>query len=181
MKRILTATVMVFVLGSTASWAQERKDLQVLKDVAKQVETYAWYTVFDSIDANVDNGVVTLSGAVTQPYKARDLEKRVAKVEGVTRVENKLRVLPVSQFDDELRFRASRAIYTNLNFFHMAPWVNPPIHIVVDRGHVTLTGVVDSPVDRALVRSLLVSLNAFSVKNELKTTAEIRDMLENAH
>lgn len=171
----------MLVLGSSASWAQERKDLQVLKDVAKQVEGYVWYTVFDSINANVENGVVTLSGAVTQPYKARDLERRVKKVDGVTRVENKLRVLPISQFDDELRYRASRAIYGNLNFFHMATWVNPPIHIIVDRGNVTLTGVVDSPVDRALARSLLVSLNAFSVKNELQTTAEVRDMLENAH
>lgn len=153
----------------------------MLKDVAKQVEGYIWYTVFDSINANVENGVVTLSGAVTQPYKARDLEKRVARVDGVTRVENKLRVLPVSQFDDELRYRAWRAIYGDVNFFHMATWVIPPIHIIVDRGNVTLTGVVDSPVDRALARSLLVSLNAFSVKNELQTTAEVRDMLENAH
>lgn len=181
MRRILTATALVFVLGSTASWAQERKDLQVLKDVAKQVEGYVWYSVFDSVDASVENGVVTLSGAVTQPFKARDIEKRVTKVTGVTQVQNKLRVLPVSQFDDRLRFQAAQAIYGNLNFIHLNSWVNPPIRIVVDRGHVTLQGVVDSPVDRALARSLLIGLNAFSVKDELKTTAEVREMLENIH
>ena len=55
---------------------------------------------------------------------------------------------------------------------------NPPIHIVVDRGHLTLTGVVNNNVERMLARSLVSKLGAFSVKNELKTDAEVRALLE---
>jgi osmotically-inducible protein OsmY len=56
---------------------------------------------------------------------------------------------------------------------------NPPIHIVVERGRVTLTGVVNSEVDRMLARSLAATqFGAFSVKNELKTDAEVRESLE---
>jgi osmotically-inducible protein OsmY len=55
---------------------------------------------------------------------------------------------------------------------------NPPIHIVVERGRVTLTGVVNSEVDRMLARSLAQFSGALSVTNELKTDAEVRDALE---
>ena len=51
---------------------------------------------------------------------------------------------------------------------------NPPIHIVVDHGRVTLTGVVQSDVDRSLARSLASQFGAFSVTNALKTDAEAR-------
>jgi osmotically-inducible protein OsmY len=54
----------------------------------------------------------------------------------------------------------------------------PPIHIVVERGHVTLTGVVNSEVDRMLARSLASQSQAFSVKSELKTDAEAKRVLE---
>jgi osmotically-inducible protein OsmY len=57
---------------------------------------------------------------------------------------------------------------------------NPPIHIVVERGRVTLTGVVQSNVDRVLARSLATQFGAFSVTNQLKTDAEVRDALEAA-
>src|SRR5262245_31210714 len=59
--------------------AVERKDSEIRKDVADQVLRYAWYTVFDSIEAGVDNGVVLLRGSVNQPYRKSDIEKRVAK------------------------------------------------------------------------------------------------------
>jgi hyperosmotically inducible protein len=56
--------------------------------------------------------------------------------------------------------------------------VNPPIHIIVENGRVTLTGVVQSEVDRALARSLATGRGEFSVKNELKTEAEAQEAIE---
>jgi osmotically-inducible protein OsmY len=55
---------------------------------------------------------------------------------------------------------------------------SPPIHIVVEHGRVTLTGVVQSEVDRMLARSLATQFGALSVTNALKTDAEVRDALE---
>jgi hyperosmotically inducible protein len=142
------------------------------------VNRYANFTVFDDVAAGIDNGVVTLTGHVTMPYKRDDLAKRIAKVNGVASVQNKIEVLPVSMFDDELRFRIARAIYGNSSFWQYAAMANPPIHIVVKNGNVTLTGVVNSNVERALARSLATGFGEFSVKNDLKTDAEMKQVLE---
>ena len=83
-----------------------------------------------------------LTGWVTMPYKRDDIEQRVRRVDGVAAVENAIGVLPVSQFDDELRFRIARAIYGHSSFWHYASMANPPIRVVVNRGRVTLEGVV---------------------------------------
>ena len=174
-------TSMAFALVLTlagASYAQDRKDLQIFNDISTQVNRYTQFTIFDSIDAGVDDGHVVLSGWVTMPYKKTDIERRVAKVAGVKAVKNDIQVLPVSQFDDELRFRIARAIYGSSSFWNYGAMANPPIHIVVVRGHVTLTGVVNSHVDRVLARSLAIGFGSFDVKNELKTDAEVREALE---
>src|SRR4051812_22758211 len=109
-----------------------RKDLQIFNDVSNAVTRYTQFTIFDDVSADVTNGVVTLAGKVTMPYKKSDLVKRVQKVNGVTQVIDNLEVLPVSLSDDQLRYRIARAIYRNSNFWNLAASANPPIHIVVD-------------------------------------------------
>ena len=155
-----------------------RPNLAVFKDVSNQVLGYVNFTVFDDISASVEDGIVTLTGHVTMPYKKEDIARRVSRVAGVNVVQNKIEVLPVSIFDDELRFRIARAIYGNQAFWHYANMAQPPIHIVVKNGHVTLAGVVNSNVERALARSLAVGFGAFDVKNALKTDDEMKGDLE---
>lgn len=169
---VLTANV------ALAGSIDTRKDFQVLKDVATSVDRYTQFTIFDDVSASVKDGVVTLTGRVTMPYKRDDIEKRVSKVNGVVTVRDDITVLPVSQFDDELRYRIARSIYGHSNFWNYAIMANPPIHIVVEHGRVTLTGVVGSEVDRMLARSLATQFGAFSVTNALKTDAEMREALE---
>ena len=176
--RLLASIVGIALLGSTAFAQSDRRDFAIFNDITKEVRGYVHYSVFDDVSASVEDGVVTLVGKVTMPYKRADIEKRVARVDGVARVNNNIDVLPVSQFDDDLRYRIARAIYGNPNFWNYAAMVNPPIHIVVERGHVTLTGVVQSPVERMLARSLASSFGAFSLKNELRTDAEMRALME---
>jgi len=171
---MLTANVAVAQSADGAG----RKDFQLFKDVATSVERYTRFTIFDDVSASVKDGVVTLSGKVTMPYKRTDIEKRVAKIDGVRSVRDEITVLPVSQFDDELRYRIAGSIYNNSNFWNYAIMANPPIHIVVEHGRVTLTGVVQSNVDRMLARSLATQFGAFSVTNALKTDAEVRESLE---
>ncbi len=156
----------------------DRRDAAIFQDVARQVTTYSRFTVFDDVRISVTQGVVTLYGKVTMPYKRDDLAKRTAGVAGVKQVNNRIDVLPVSQFDDELRFRIARAIYGNPSFWHYASMANPPIHIVVQNGHVTLTGVVNNAVEKMLARSLATGFNAFSVDSQLRTDAEARAELE---
>jgi osmotically-inducible protein OsmY len=181
-KRVLALTA-GFALLAAAVFADtgDRKDLQVFNDISKTVQRYTHFTVFDNVDASVKDGVVTLTGQVTMPFKRDDIEKRVAKVDGVRQVNDRIVVLPVSQFDDQLRYRLARAIYSNPNFWNYAIGPNPPIHIVVDHSHVTLEGVVMNDVDRAIANSIAgTQFGVMSVKNNLKTEAEARDALEKA-
>jgi len=176
------ATVMLAAhTAAAASIAQtpiERKDLQVFKDVADRVNTYTQFTVFDDVNASVRDGVVVLTGKVTMPYKRDEIAKRVSAVDGVVRVDDQITVLPVSQFDEQLRYRIARAIYGNQSFWNYAIMPNPSIHIVVENARVTLTGVVNSDIDRVLARSLATQFGALSVTNDLKTDAEMREALE---
>jgi hyperosmotically inducible protein len=177
--RILIAGLLALALSGVARADEvERKDFQVFQGVARQVQQYVNFTVFDSVNASVEDGIVTLTGKVTMPYKVDDLSRRVARVEGVRKVENQIQVLPVSRFDDELRLRIARAIYGNPSFWHYASMANPPIHIVVDRGRVKLEGTVNSHVERMLAQSLSIGLGGFSVENLLKTDAERQQELE---
>ena len=175
-KAITTAIVMLVM--SAPAWAAERNNLQIVQDVQRQVLRYTQFTIFDSIHAQVNDGVVTLTGKVTMPFKRDEVAKRVGRIDGVTDVRNEITVLPVSMFDDELRLRIARAIYGNTNFWGYGAMVNPPIHIIVEHGRVTLEGVVNSNVDRMLARSIASSFDAFSVTNNLKTNAEVKADLE---
>lgn len=178
--RLFVAGAVALSLAS-AAWAQpvaDRKDFQVFQDVAAKVRQYNNFTVFDSVEARVDDGVVTLDGHVTMPFKVDDLTRRVSRVEGVRRVDNRIKVLPVSRFDDELRVRVARAIYGNPTFWHYASMTNPPIHIVVNGGRVSLEGTVNSHVERMLAQSLAIGFGEFSLRNNLKTDAERQLELE---
>jgi len=181
LKKLITAGAGLLLTANMALAAAnqtERKDFQIFKDVSTNVERYTQFTIFDDVNAGVKDGVVTLTGWVTMPYKRDDIGKRVANIDGVREVRNQIAALPVSQFDDELRYRIARAIYGNSNFWNYAIMPNPPIHIVVEHGRVTLTGVVNNNLDRMLARSLASQFGAFSVKTELKTDAEVRETLE---
>lgn len=172
-----------FALVTSVAYADtgDRKDLQVFNDISKAVTRYTHFTVFDNVDAAVKDGVVTLTGQVTMPYKRDDIERRVAKIDGVKQVNDRITVLPVSQFDDQLRYRIARAIYTNPNFWNYAIGPNPPIHIVVDHSRVRLEGVVMNDADKIIANSIAsTQFGVMSVKNNLRTDAEAKEALEKA-
>jgi hyperosmotically inducible protein len=175
-KKLLASAGLVLLSATIA--AAQPKDFQLLKEVAASVDRYTQFTIFDDVNASVKDGVVTLTGKVTMPYKRDDIERRIAKLDGVVTVDDRIEVLPVSQFDNELRYRIARSIYGHSNFWNYAVMPNPPIHIVVEHGRVTLTGVVNSNVDRVLARSLATQFGALSVTNDLKTDAEVQALLE---
>jgi osmotically-inducible protein OsmY len=170
----IVCALLVWSATATVAAAQDRHDAQIANEISRQIQNYAQFTIFDYVDGRVENGVVTLTGKVTMPYKKNDIAKRAGQVNGVHEVLDRIEVLPVSTYDEELRRRIARAIYGHSAFWQYGARANPPIHIVVERGHVTLVGVVNSNVDRMLARSLAVGFGELSVTNELRTDAEMR-------
>jgi len=152
----------------------ERKDSEIRKDVFDQILRYPWYTVFDSIEAGVDEGAVTLRGSVNQPYRKTDIERRVAGIAGVKDVRSEIRVQGVSSFDDRLRRELVHRIYGDERFVQYASWAHPPIRIIVDKGRITLTGLVGSAVEQQLVGHIARGTLAFSVDNQVKLESDLR-------
>ena len=117
---------------------------KVRKDVTRL------YGVFDNLAYQIEGDTVTLYGQVVRPSTRKDAERRVAKIAGVQQVVNNIEVLPLSSFDDSIRVRTYRTLFRTGGLYRYAMGVNPSIHIVVNRGHVTLEGVVSNEGDKKL-------------------------------
>lgn len=144
-------------------------DEHIATQVATKLQRYVFFTIFDDANVEVDNGIVTLTGRVTMPYKSEAFADLAAHVPGVQEVRNEVRTLPVSLFDDQLRYAVARRIYGDETFVRYAIQVNPPIHIVVERGQVTLTGVVNSEVERRKAEAIArTTFSVMGVTNKLR-------------
>jgi len=140
------------------------------KQVGHELNMLPYVNAFDYMAFTVDdNGNVTLSGEVTNPALKSNAGNVVKRVEGVEHVDNQIRVLPVSFFDNGLRVRLYRTIYGYPALEKYSLGVFQPIRIIVDNGHVTLMGVVDSQADKILAGMRANSVpGIFSVDNQLK-------------
>ena len=173
--RLFSALAIAVTLGSSGlliahpAAAAQLSDAALADRIAETVRQYVHFGIFDDISIAVDNRAVTLTGRVTMPYKRDDIAARVKRIDGVRDLTNNVEVLPVSIYDSDLRDRLARAIYGHPSFRHYASMVSPPIHIVVENGRVTLTGVVNNEVERMLAYSLAQIPGVMAVKNELKT------------
>jgi len=158
---------------SVRAVAAPQVDADIQSEVVDAVLGYVYYGVFDSVGVGVENGVVTLTGSVREPWHKDDLQKRVARLEGVREVKNQIRMQPASIFDDRLRVQLYRQIYGPGMFERYAMLTNPPIHIVVENGNITLTGLVNSRVEKAVLESIARGTLAFRVDNQVQVESDV--------
>jgi osmotically-inducible protein OsmY len=148
-----------------------RSDDEIRKDVESAILRYPYYTVFDSIGLQVSDGVVVLEGSVQHPYRKTDIRERVARVPGIRELHDRVAVQGVSFHDDRLRAELLSGIYGGGLLSHYGT-LYPPVRILVDRGRVTLTGWVNSEVERALIGSIARGTLAFGVENRIQLESE---------
>jgi hyperosmotically inducible periplasmic protein len=144
-------------------------------EVRRAINKLPYYGVFDDLTYSVDDiGVVTVSGA-TRTYVVRNSAiNAVKQVPGVARVEDKVEVLPQSPYDDNIRVRAYNAIFNYPALSRYAINSRPPIRIIVNRGNVTLDGVVNNELDRTLIENRIRTLGGiFSVTNRLRLDSDL--------
>ena len=179
-KRMLALAAVVALAASAAQAAPaaetEAQGLdiqQVTKKVRRELVTLPWYGVFDNLAYRVDGSTVTLYGQVVRPTTRSDAAARVARIAGVERVVNNIEVLPLSSFDDDIRVRTYRAIYRSGGLYRYAMGANPSIHIIVNRGRVTLEGAVANRMDSQLAYMAARNVfGSFSVTNNLRVESE---------
>jgi hyperosmotically inducible protein len=130
------------------------------------------YGMFDNVAFELNGRTVTLLGQVHDNSLKPAAEQAVRKIEGVENVVNNLTVLPPSPGDDRLRRAVSRAIYNYPGMVNYSPnGNNPPIHIIVENGHVTLVGIVNSEGDKNTA-----GIRAQSVRGVVSVTNNLRVM-----
>ena len=125
-------------------------------------------STFDYFAIGVKDGVVTVEGQDRTGVGRDEAMADIASMPGVKDVVDNVSIAPVSGFDDGLRLRAMRVIYSDsvLSKYAMDP--ARPIRIIVTNGHVTLYGSVDSKMDKDLAGIRANQLfGAFSVQNKL--------------
>ena len=165
----LSAAVLIAPMGLMAAVSNEAKPLPKLaNDVRHELVMLPWFSVFDNLQYQLNGNEVVLSGQVTRPTLKSDAQRVVERIEGVERVVNNIEVLPLSPFDDRVRMAVARSIFGYGPMYRYAMGANPPIHIIVKNGHVTLEGVVANEMDKniANIRANGVS-GVFSVTNNL--------------
>ena len=166
--RFLLSAVVAMALASPTAAQVHRADGDLAQRVASTVRGYVQIGIFDDVTIDVSDRSVTLQGRVTMPFKREEIGARVAKIDGIRTVTNNIRVLPLSNYDSDLRQRIAQAIYGHSTFWRYASMSQPPIHIIVENGRVTLTGVVGSELERTLAGALAYVPGAFAVTNALE-------------
>ena len=167
--KVFSILVLLLVLGQPLV-ARSQVNPRLVREIRHELRMLPYYGVYDWLEFEIqpDNTVV-LRGQVVRPTTKSDAEGRVKDVDGVAKVNNQIEVLPLSPSDDRLRGALYRAIYNfNSPLFRYATQSVPPIHLIVNRGHATLKGVVANKGDAQLayIRARGVP-GLFSVKNEL--------------
>lgn len=150
--------------------AQAESRQALAQELIKRVLTYSHFTVFDDVNFQIeDPGIVVMTGWVTDPYKKDDLGERVAKVTGVTELNNVIEVLPVGGTDDRLRRTLFDNIYGHQMFVQYRNRAHPPIRLIVSRGRVILSGAVRNNIEKRQVETIVRStFGVIGVENRLQ-------------
>lgn len=176
---ILTVAILGFTFTDAA--AQQRYSVVgkkpnrgIERQVYKEIITLPYFGVFDNIAYRVDGDTVTLYGKVVRPTTRKSAERVVENIDGVEEVVNNIEVLPLSNFDDELRLRTLRTLQNGGSLARYFASISPSIKIIVDRGNITLEGLVATRGDHNLANVLANSVpGAFSVSNNLIVEKEL--------
>ena len=145
-------------------------DAQLEQKLAKKLRyVRSGYDItFDYFALNVKDGVVTVEGQDRTGVGRDEALADIQNMPGVKDVVSNISVEPVSPMDDGLRLRAARAIYGDSVLSRYAIDPARPIRIIVENGHLTLYGAVNSTMDKTVagLRAGQV-FGAFSVENKL--------------
>jgi hyperosmotically inducible protein len=195
----LSALAVATLVTSTGAVpaAQSPTSTVTVEGIRRELLKLPYYGVFDYIAFGYDKGTVTLAGYVYRLGLKSDAERAVKRAAGVDTVVNNLEELPVSSYDDDIRWRTYYAIYTDPflsryvpgggvlwghghhhhhphyamggpRFMGMEPAGDYPIRIIVKGSRITLLGVVENEADKNVAGIRASGVSGtFGVDNQL--------------
>ena len=130
---------------------------------------------FNYFTLAVKDGVVTLGGQSYNDWGRDSALAIVQRTAGVKDVISEVQILPASIFDDQLRRQAMRVIYGDSVLSRYAMDPARPIRIIVDNGHLSLYGTVQSTADKQIAGMRANGIpGAFSVQNNLVADSDAK-------
>lgn len=161
--RIFTAIASILFITAVTAQTSELDD--AIESAAKNSYTFKTYLKDDLINLESKNGVVTLTGTVSDDYHRLLAADTVANLPGVTRVDDKLKVAagsPVKYSDEWLSLKVKTALLFHFN-------LNPFTKVYVKDGMVTLSGEANSQAQKELTTEYIQDIEGVrGVKNEMK-------------
>jgi hyperosmotically inducible protein len=172
---VVLAVVMTAGFVHAGPAVPANKAMDISQQIRHEIALLPYTGIWDWVEADLQaDGSVVLRGDVTRPSAKTDAEFRMSRIEGVARVTNEIRVLPLSPSDDSIRLGVYRSLFNrNSTLSGYALGANPSIHIIVDNGKVTLKGVVANAMDKQLAGIAANGVfGVFSVENDLAIEAK---------
>jgi osmotically-inducible protein OsmY len=170
--KTIAAVLLTVAINVGFSSANPTVSEQIRREIASTPYTGIW----DWIDAEIrPDGSVILRGDVLQPSSKSDAEFRIRRIESVSKVINEIHVLPLSNFDNEIRISVYwRLFNSNSPLSSYALGANPSIHIIVENGKVTLKGIVSNAMDKQLAGVAANGVfGVMNVDNQLRLESEL--------
>lgn len=138
----------VSTIVSDLSVTRGVSDGAIRDEIGKRLYRYVFYSIFDAVEFTVKDGVVNLQGLASEDFRAEAIADMVARIPGVVKVANDIKVVDASRGDDRIRTEVATELYRTPMFWGYGLMTSPPIHVVVEGGHVTLVGTVSQAVER---------------------------------
>src|SRR5258705_2983689 len=110
--------VVCVLAGGKPLRADEKSSVEAIR---KELLQLPYYGVFDFLAFSYDKGTVTLMGYAYHSTLQEDAARAAKRASGVDQVINKIEELPVSQNDDDLRWKTYYAIYRDPFLSRYAP------------------------------------------------------------
>lgn len=155
--------------GARNSAVIETEARQVIRDITVDRED----TVFNFIEVAVDGAVVRLTGTVRHASRGAQIERAIARINGVRAVRNELHAPRTGAGDERLRRELVRGIYGHSSLSRYRLLLVPPIRILVEQGKVVLAGRVSTSVERELLRQIASRSEAFEVEIDVVVDADL--------
>jgi hyperosmotically inducible protein len=164
------ATCLVIGIGAASASTAQKSANALAEKVRHQILMLPYNGMFDNLAFSIqDQNTVVLTGQVTRPILKSDAEAAVQSIKGIRKVIDKIEVLPLSRFDNRIRWAIYRAIFSRPGFEKYEVQPISPIRIIVKNGHVTLDGFVDSKFDKNAADIAARSVSGvFSVTDNLR-------------
>lgn len=162
----------VETVASELTVPEVEDDNEIAREVGRAIRNYRYITIWDYVGGGVENGVVTLNGAVTPDRdKPAELFERVARIPGVQEIRMGIAQQSASARDDRLRMEiAARALrHPTLSHYTLTGDIIPPFRIIVDQASVTLVGSVRSGAESRVLET--IARQAFE-------SEEVRNLLQ---